>query len=726
MTLATGNPEVKFKPRLLEGVKLNMIKEPGLLLLDGQQRLTSLFFALYSSDAVMTRDTRGRRVKRHYYADINQCIGIDPYTNREDEGIVGIPENRLVTTHFGKTVVKDLRTRSDEVASEMFPLDLVFDQDKTMDWQMDYLSSGPGESTDLIAKWKRFAKQVISPILQYQVPTIELAKSTSKEAVCQVFEKVNTGGVSLTVFELLTATFAADDFNLRDDWDRRASSFEEHPVLGRLEAPQFLQVVTLLATYDRRMRHLEQPTPSAVSCKRRDVLRLTLPDYKKWADEASAGLRSAVEFLHEEHIFAARDLPYPTQLVPLGAIAAILADTANSLPVRDKLRRWYWCGVFGEMYGGSTETRFAFDLPECVDWIKGTGDEPRTVKDAQFQAGRLLTLRTRNSAAYKGLHALQMKSGCREFKSGVPMEVHIFFDHSVDIHHIFPKKCNIAKDIASGIVDSVVNKTPIGSHTNRLIGSNDPSKYLQKLQGEYEISSGNLDAILRSHDIDPVALRQNDFPSFFNQRFERMLQRIADAMGKPVNRSSDHDESPYAKEDLERTIRDLIISGENDKIEFKSTGRKNLHTGNKDPAIEWSIVKSVAAFMNTNGGRLLIGIDDLGNPVGIEQDYPLLHRGNQDKWGLWLTDLLIVTLGKSEATDTKVRYCELDGRSVALIEIPSSRSPVFAKATKAAHPSRGQINQEVKQFFYVRMGNATQTLVGNDLLKYTAERWPTK
>lgn len=419
MTLATGNPEVKFRPRLLEGVKLHSPKEPGLLLLDGQQRLTSLYFALWSPDAVITRDTKGKTVKRHYYADINECIGLDPYANREDDGLVSVPENRLITTNFGRTITLDLRTLEDEIATEMFPLDIIFDPDRTTDWQMEYLQSGPGDMVNRMQKWKAFAKTIIAQFLHYQVPTIELTKQTSKEAVCQVFEKVNTGGVSLTVFELLTATYAADDFDLREDWQKRKATFENSPVLSKVEAPQFLQTVTLLSTYHRRMMHLDHPVPPAIACKRRDILQLDVKNYQEWADAASAGLRRSVEFLHGEFIFTARDVPYPTQLVPLGAIFAVLGERANSHAVLNKIGRWFWCGVFGEMYGGSTETRFAFDLPECVAWVLDEGDEPRTVTEAQFQAERLLTLRTRISAAYKGLHALQMKRGSRDFKTGV-------------------------------------------------------------------------------------------------------------------------------------------------------------------------------------------------------------------------------------------------------------------------------------------------------------------
>ncbi len=208
-----------------------------------------------------------------------------------------------------------------------------------------------------------------------------------------------------------------------------------------------------------------------------------------------------------------------------------------------------------------------------------------------------------------------------------------------------------------------------------------------------------------------------------------MLRRIAEVMDKPVNRSTNEDESPFASlttelQDLEQTLRDLTAEGENHQVEFKSSGRKNLYTGSKDPAIEWSIVKSVAAFMNTDGGRLLVGITDAGTPAGIEPDYGLVHGANRDGWELWLTDLISSGLGKTSATAIKVRYGILEGQTVALIEVPRSAQPVFATPTKAANPFKGKFGQRERVFFYVRTGNATKELIGGEMLKYTKAHWP--
>ena len=144
------------------------------MLLDGQQRMTSLLLALHSPMPVPTRDARGKDLLRHYYASIDACI--NPLADREDEGIVSVPENRKLTTDFGRKVVLDLSSREAEIAAGHFPLDIVLDGNETMDWQMAYLSDGPGESTDRLEKWKRFNEAVIKPFTSYQVPAIELAR----------------------------------------------------------------------------------------------------------------------------------------------------------------------------------------------------------------------------------------------------------------------------------------------------------------------------------------------------------------------------------------------------------------------------------------------------------------------------------------------------------------------------------------------------------------------
>ncbi len=127
------------------------------------------------------------------------------------------------------------------------------------------------------------------------------------------------------------------------------------------------------------------------------------------------------------------DVPYRTQLVPLAAIRVALGDQGEVYGVTDKLRQWYWCGVLGELYGGTTESRFARDLGDLVEWVND-GTEPLTVDEAAFNPGRLMTLRTRNSAAYKGIYALLMREDCVDWMYDQSIDLASFFSQSLDIH----------------------------------------------------------------------------------------------------------------------------------------------------------------------------------------------------------------------------------------------------------------------------------------------------
>src|SRR5690606_22172102 len=174
------------------------------------------------------------------------------------------------------------------------------------------------------------------------------------------------------------------------------------------------------------------------SCKRADVLKLTLAEFKSLESALEQGFKRAAELLAEEKIFDARSLPYATQLIPLSTICAYLGERTTQHGVKQKLLRWYWCGVLGELYGGANEPRFAIDIQDVVAWVDG-GGEPRTVRDANFAPTRLLSLQSRLAAAYKGLAALLMKHGGRDFVSGTPIDLNTYFNNAMDIHHVFPR-----------------------------------------------------------------------------------------------------------------------------------------------------------------------------------------------------------------------------------------------------------------------------------------------
>lgn len=536
MLLQAGGEHVRFKPRPLAGTpeSINKVK-PETLILDGQQRLTSLYQALMSTTAVETKDAKGKPIRRWYYVDIKKAVANND--DRED-AILSIPEDKLVKT-FGGDIARDVRTREREYEEDLFPINLVFD---SFDWGHDY-NNHWNYSKEKVKLFDAFEKEVIKRFEQYLIPVIVLKKETPKEAVCLVFERVNTGGMSLSVFELLTASFAADDFQLREDWNYREKHLKnKYPVLRGLQNDDFLQAVSLLTTHARRNEAIATGTPMdkapGISCKRKDILKLEVTDWKAWADRVEQGFAQAARFLHSQKIFNERDLPYRTQLVPLAAIYVVLGKEGETESVRQKLARWYWCGVLGELYGSAVETRFARDLPEVVAMIRGENVEPITIQESNFQANRLLTLRTRNSAAYKGIFALLMRDeGGRDLRTGESIDAQKFFDDKVDIHHIFPEVWCKANGIEPGFYNSIINKTLLSARTNRQIGGKAPSKYLLAIEKSADIQPQHLDEILRSHCIIPEYLRNDRFWDFFAARAEALLKCIENVTGKSITRA---------------------------------------------------------------------------------------------------------------------------------------------------------------------------------------------
>jgi hypothetical protein len=233
-------------------------------------------------------------------------------------------------------------------------------------------------------------------------------------------------------------------------------------------------------------------------------------------------------------IYEARDVTYRTQLVPLAAIHVALGSSAEAIGKVEKIRHWYWCGVLGELYGGAIETRFANDLQQVTDWCNGSEGEPITVYESSFDPGRLLTLRTRNSAAYKGIYALLMRGGSKDWLYDQDITIATHHSLAVDIHHIFPKKWCIDHKIDDLRRESIVNKTAISAATNRKIGGQAPSAYLPKLQREAETTAEELRHRVEQHHIDYNALAGDDFDGYFKARRTSLLDLIATAMGKAV------------------------------------------------------------------------------------------------------------------------------------------------------------------------------------------------
>ncbi|MBS7547015.1 GmrSD restriction endonuclease domain-containing protein [Dietzia massiliensis] len=523
MTMSAANQDVYFKPRTFAGTPPGAASAaPTELVLDGQQRLTSLYQALHGDGVVEIVDPNDedKTSTVRFFIDMNK-VGTD--ADLPDDAVFATPADGVIRTNFNRDVVQDLSTQVKQIEARAFPVNQLLGTGG-FSWLLDL------DDRDL---QQRFNAAVIVPVSSYKIPAITLDADTTRGAVTTVFEKVNTGGMPLDVFELLTATYAGDrayqdehgiDFRLRDDWALTEEVIDAHPVLAGFDKAKFLQAVTLLASHEGT-----RPT----TARRDDILRLPLADYVGAAGRIRNSLAWVASFLRREYIYTADDLPYPTQIVPLAAIHAVLGDAVGTHAAAARLRQWFWCGVLGELYSSTTETRFARDVDQVVAWVTdGSGPAPITIADAGFYRSRLLSVRTRNSAAYKGIYALLMADQSKDWILDQTFTHTMYDEKNVDIHHVFPKKWCTDRGIEPGVYNSILNKTPLAASTNRSIGGLPPSVYLGTVAKGSGLSDEQVDTIVAGHQIDPALLRADNFVEFYRDRTKRLSALVEAAMGK--------------------------------------------------------------------------------------------------------------------------------------------------------------------------------------------------
>lgn len=537
MLLESGG-DFHFKCKNIEGSG-DEYKNPESMILDGQQRMTSTFQAMRSKNAVSTWSDQKKAIKRFYYLDIEKALNTT--TDRID-AIISVDENKQIRGNIGRDVLLDLSTEELEFKNKMIPFNKMTQANEINEWRnkyQDYYNFEP----NIIKEYQQIDTNIIQPILNYRIPIIKVLKEVPKEAVCQVFENVNQGGVPLTVFELLTATFAADNFDLKEHWNKVKEIFEQYETLKKFDNTSFLIAMTLLIAMRKN---------STVSCKRKDVLNLDYKDYEKNEEDLVNGFKKVYKLLVEMNIYSVYDIPYSTQLIPLAVICTLLDKEFENSSIKEKIKQWFWCGVFGELYGGANETRYALDVKQVYDWIKGKEELPKTINDCNFNTMRLLGLQTKNSAAYKGIMALILNNRSCDWINGMEMGVQTYLDERSDIHHIFPQDYCIKMNYDKKKWNSIINKTPLFFSTNRYIGGTSPSDYMNKIIRNKNISKEQLKSHISSHMINADLLENNKFEEFIIDRAIKILDGIERCTGKKITDRNSEDVVNYFGTSLEK------------------------------------------------------------------------------------------------------------------------------------------------------------------------------
>lgn len=530
LALDTRNTPMRFRPRPLEGLNSPVPHtQPGLLLLDGQQRLTSLYHALTGDGAIKTVDFLGRTIHRKFFVDVRAAVAADPMPV---EAVFAVDEHGRIRSHFGPDIPEGITTRADMLKHGVIPVSLLMWKEGN-----DLLVDMAADSDDKAMRdaVKLFQNEVLRWLPAYDVPVIRIDRDTSQIGVGQIFAHANSAGVQMDVFELLTAMFATQDpnFVLAEHFSGVEQQLRAHPALDDIGRIEFLRAMSLLLT--SREGH-------AVG-HRGDILNISLDEYKSHAAELTQAFIQAAEFLANRCILSVDQVPYTSQIVPLATILARLAEQPEWIECqasRDRLNRWFWSGVFGELYGAHAPTiRAGLDVAQVTPWVRGeTEQEPRTVSDACFAESRLLSA-TSESGVYRGLYALLMARGALDWRTGKPFNRETFAELKPSFITVFPP--SFCDEIGADpiVAQSVLNRTPMGKRTEVLIENNPPKRYIPRLQSKSLMDDAEFDAVLEAHEVNPTYLLNSDWSAFIADRRERFVGIIEYALDKKVWRDLD-------------------------------------------------------------------------------------------------------------------------------------------------------------------------------------------
>ncbi len=268
---------------------------------------------------------------------------------------------------------------------------------------------------------------------------------------------------------------------------------------------------------------------------------------------------------------------------------------------------------------------------------------------------------------------------------------------AIERHHLFPKGYLATLKISgTRETNQIANYAYVEWGDNMNISDQAPAAYLSALKQRF--TPGELSQMYRWHAL-PENWENLEYTVFLEKRRELMAQIIAEGY-KTLTAE------PVAEAEAQAfDVSAVVSNGESEAVEFKSTLRVNLHTGERDKRMELAVLKTLAGFLNTNGGTLFVGVSDDGTPVGIEVDrFP-----DEDKMSLHLVNIVKSRMGPQAMTTMHVHFEDLDDSRVLVVRCPKSPAPVFVKD--------GEIER-----FYVRTGPSTTELSASQTQDYIKQR----
>lgn len=507
------------------------------IVLDGQQRLTALYYAFIGPDVPLPN-----RANRAVY-----FIHVDKFMNEEYEDAF---QYDWLTKRFSRI----LNDRDAQYEHHVFPLMVVgaggwelpnWVQGYEAYWSRAKQDADHRGDEEASRKAERFAKnakefgEYLRGITeQYQIAYIELDRDLAVDKICDIFTQINSKGIRLDVFDLLNALLKPKGLQLKHMWRDVAPRFE-FVDSGKMNV-YVLQTMSILKQAYCSPKFLYYLLPGQKKqvraedgSLRKEVLIPDTEVFEKLWNQAAQALEDSLGLLRHPQEFGVTSSAYLPYVSILPVFAA-LQFKCGELPPEErldgqrKIRHWYWAAVFLNRYSGSVESTSARDFLDVTSWMNG-GEEPALIEEFKLNFHNLELRKElkRGSSIYNGIFNLLVINGARDWVTGnIPQQ------GSLDDHHIVP--ASKAGNLGIGnAINTILNRTPLTADTNRnFIRDRWPSEYLPEL-----MARNGEDAVrrmLESHFISTAALdilmRQpftaDDFEAFILERQRTIFNAI--------------------------------------------------------------------------------------------------------------------------------------------------------------------------------------------------------
>ncbi len=651
------------------------------LLLDGQQRLTSLSAILRGKPVVV----RGRRKPIEILFNLDHPEKPAEWTEVNDEAEDADDTDVDLEEEEGPNIQERLRQRTFVVASKQMqanpvwvPVTSLF-RDEVTDGQI--LKPLVGSFDD--PNYEKYTKRLqrVRRIRDYQYVMHVLDKSLSYEEVAEIFVRVNSLGVKLRGSDLALAQITSrwrDSLKLFEEFQEECEESWFTLDLGLL-----VRALVVFATNQSRFN---------------SVSTIPVEQLKKGWEKAKSGIRFAVNFLRANAGVEDESLlSSPLFIITIGYYAL---QTEMRLAPGDvsALKRWLYLGnVFGH-YSGSSETTLDGDLN-----LISRGGGPMALLDTlKQQVGRFevhpgdLAGRGQRSALFSLAYLALKARGARDWHTHLGLSLtHQGRFHFIEHHHIFPKAILKKHGASKSDTNEIANMAFVSGGTNRNLWTRPPEHTLAELQR----TQGAEAFAAHCLPLDESLWKVENYSSFLEYRRAQLA--------KAINEFIASDGGGTSTVDLES----LIAGGENDRVEFKASLRWDFREGQVNKGRELDVAKAIAAFLNSEGGTLLIGVQDDGEIVGLERDYKTLgKRPDRDGYQQALVNVISTALGKAACATLRISVQPIGGREICVVHAAPSTSPVY-------------LTEGGQSKFFVRTGNTSQDLGTRDAVAYIAQHW---